>query len=253
MIKEEFIDGDSLLHCLDPRIKILAATFFSIAVAISTSWSILVMAALFCLILFFHAKLNFKRFIKRIIIVNGFIIFLWFFLPFTFPGKIIFGIGPLNVSKEGIHYALLITIKSNLIITACITLLSTSSIFSLVHALSHLHFPEKLIQLLFFTYRYIHVLYLEYLNLRKTLKVRCFKAGTNLRTYKTFANIVAMLLLKSYDRAERVYKAMLCRGFRGRYYVLEHSAMTRKDIMVGALMFIFILGMYICQWIPRYL
>ena len=77
-----------------------------------------------------------------------------------------------------------------------------------------------------------------------------FEPSTSLRTYKTFANLVAMLLLKSYDRAERVYDAMLCRGFKGRYYVLDHFHLTGKDLAIGATMFLFILGMMICEWMP---
>lgn len=250
MIKESFTDGKSIIHQLDPRIKIIVAAFFSIVVAVSSTWGLLLMALFFCFILIAMARLNLKKFIMRLIIVNGFILFLWFFLPFTYPGRAAFSIGPLTATWEGIHYGLLITIKSNVIIIACIGLLSTSSVFSLVHALNHLHLPEKLIQIFFFNYRYIHVLNLEYQNMMKTLKVKCFRPGTNIRTYKTFANLVAMLILKSYDRAERVYKAMLCRGFRGRYFVLDHFCVTGKDLAIGATMFLFILGMILCEWIP---
>jgi cobalt/nickel transport system permease protein len=184
-------------------------------------------------------------------VVNGFILFLWLFLPFTYPGRTLFSLGPLHATSEGVRYALLITIKSNVIILACIALLATSSIFSLVHALSHLHMPDKLIQIFFFNYRYIHVLHREYQRMKNSMKTRCFKPKTDLRTYRTFAYLVAMLLLKSYDRAERVYKAMLCRGFKGRYHVLEHFALAPSDVVIGGMMFIFIMGMLLCEWMPR--
>ena len=250
MIKEEFMDGHSIIHRMDPRVKILAAFFFSIVVAVSDSWWLLFLSFIFCILILTFSQLNIKKLLSRLLIVNGFILFLWLFLPFTYPGRSIFSLGPLQATREGVHYALLITVKSNAIIVACIGLLSTSSIFSLVHALSHLHIPKKLIQIFFFNYRYIHVLYLEYHKMKNTLKARCFKPGTNIRTYRTFANMVAMLLLKSYDRAERIYKAMLCRGFKGRYYVLEHFSLKTSDIIMGALMFLFIMGMILCEWMP---
>ena len=230
--------------------KILAALFFSIVVAISSSWRQLALSIIFCFFVIIFAGLNLKRLFSRLLIVNGFILFLWFFLPFTYPGHTLFTVGPIQATREGIRYALLITVKSNVIILACIGLLSTSSIFSLVHALNHLHVPDKLIQIFFFNYRYIHVLYLEYIKMINTLKVRCFTAGTNFRTYRTFANLVAMLLLKSYDRAERIYKAMLCRGFKGHYYILDHFSLTKVDIAIGSIMFLFIMGMILCQWMP---
>lgn len=250
MIKEEFTDGHSIIHRLDPRVKILAALFFSIVVAVSSSWDLLFLSFIFSFLILAFARLRLKRLLSRILIVNGFILFLWLILPFTYPGRGIFSIGPFQATYEGMHYALLITVKSNVIILACIGLLSTSSIFSLVHALRHLHIPDKLIQIFFFNYRYIHVLHLEFHKMRNTLKVRCFRPGNNIRTYRTFANLVAMLLLKSYDRAERVYHAMLCRGFKGRYHVLDHFSLSASDIAIGVLMFLFIMGMVLCEWMP---
>ncbi|NIR17569.1 MAG: cobalt ECF transporter T component CbiQ, partial [Desulfobacterales bacterium] len=66
-------------------------------------------------------------------------------------------------------------------------------------------------QLLFFSYRYIHVIYLEYVRLLNAMKVRCFHPRSDVHTYKAYAHLVGMMLLKSYDRSERVYGAMLCR------------------------------------------
>lgn len=253
MIKEEFSNGNSMLHTLDPRVKIIVALLFSVVVAFSMDINVLFFASIFSLILLLLSKIALKRFFKRIFFVNGFIIFLWFFLPFTYPGRELFRLGPLSATFEGLYYSLMITVKSNIIITAYITLLSTSSITALIHALNHLYCPDKLIQIFLFNYRYIHVLHQEYQKLKDALKVKCFKPRSNIRTYKTYASLFATLLLKSYDRAERVYKAMLCRGFKGKYYVLDHFHITWKDYTAGATMIIFILGMVLCEWIPKIL
>ncbi|MGA1845450.1 MAG: cobalt ECF transporter T component CbiQ [bacterium] len=251
MIKEEFVDGSSIIHRLDPRIKIPVAFFFSMVVAVSSSWGLLSLSIIFSAVAILMARINMGRLARRLMVVNGFILFLWLFLPFTYPGHTLFSLGPLQATREGIHYALLITIKSNVIILACIGLLATSSIFSLVHALSHLRVPDKLIQIFFFNYRYIHVLHREYQRMKNSMKARCFRPGTNLHTYRTFAYLVAMLLLKSYDRAERVYKAMLCRGFKGRYHVLDHFTLAPADVVIGGTMFMYIMGMAVCEWMLR--
>jgi cobalt/nickel transport system permease protein len=115
-----------------------------------------------------------------LLLVNGFILLLWILLPFTYPGKPIFSLGPLDASGEGIQYALSITIKSNTIILACIALLGTTPVFTLAHALRHLHLPGKLIQLLFFSYRYIHVIYLDcsrVMNVQRRFIVLCSAGG----------------------------------------------------------------------------
>jgi len=185
---------------------------------------------------------------RRLLPVNSFILLLWIVLPFTYPGKTLFSLGPLEASGEGIRYALSITIKSNTIILACMALLGTTPIFTLAHALRHLRVPDKLVQLLFFSYRYIHVIYLEYVRLLNALKVRCFRPRSDLHTYKAYAHLVGMMLLKSYDRSERVYDAMLCRGFKGKFWVLDHFSLKRGDLILFIIMLLSLMGLGLLQW-----
>ena len=243
MIKEKFSAGDSPLHRLDPRVKIIVALFFSVTVAVTDKYTSLLSALLFAVVIVAVARLKTKEIVSRLLVVNSFIFLLWLMLPFTFPGKNIYTLGPLNISQEGIKYALLITIKSNSIILAGIALLSTSSIFNLVHALRHLHFPDKLTQLFFFTYRYIHTIHSEYIRLNNALKIRGFKPQTNLHTYKTYAYLVGTMLVRSYDRSKRVYDAMLCRGFKGKFWTLNHFVFKKSDFIAGTVMISYIIGL----------
>lgn len=236
LIKEKFSEGDSPLHRLDPRVKIIVALFFSVIVAVTDKYISLWGALFLAVAAVAVARLKTKEIISRLLVVNSFIFLLWLMLPFTFPGKNIYTLGSLGISQEGIKYALLITIKSNSIILAGIALLSTSSIFNLVHALRHLHFPDKLTQLFFFSYRYIYTIHSEYIRLNNALKIRGFKPQTNLHTYKTYAYLVGMMLVRSYDRSKRVYDAMLCRGFKGKFWTLNHFVFKKSDFIAGIVM-----------------
>jgi len=248
MVAEEFSSGRSLFHELDPRVKIIVAALFSTVVAISDRTEMLLAALLFSICCVMVSCLPLKRVVRRLLLVNGFILLLWILLPFTYPGKTLFSLGPLDASGEGIRYALSITIKSNTIILACIAFLGTTPVFTLAHALRHLYLPDKLIQLLFFSYRYIHVIYLEYVRLLNAMKVRCFHPRSNVRTYKAYAHLVGMMLLKSYERSERVYSAMLCRGFRGEFWVLDHFSLKKRDLISLILMLLCITGLGFLQW-----
>ncbi len=248
MVAEEFSSGNSLLHDLDPRIKIIVATLFSIIVAVADRTEVLLLALLFSACCVILSNLPLLRVMRRLLLVNGFILLLWIVLPFTYPGKTLFSVGPFDATAEGIRYALTITIKSNTIILACIALLGTTSIFTLVHAVRHLRVPDKLVQLLFFSYRYIHVIYIEYLRLLNAMKVRCFRPGSNLRTYKAYAYLVGMMLLNSYDRSERVYDAMLCRGFKGQFWILDHFTLKRGDVILFVIMLLSIAALGFLQW-----
>lgn len=248
MIEISFNNGDSVIHRLDPRAKLIVAGTFSIIVALSDRFTALMPAILFAMAIVFLAGLCLKRVCYRLLIVNGLIILLWFFLPFAIEGKPLFTFGPLIATKEGIIYAARITIKSNAIIMALMALVSTMSIFTVGRAMRHLRVPAKIVHLIFFTYRYTHVIYMEYRRLIKTIKIRGFQKGTNMHTYKTYAYLVGMLLVKSYDRAERVHAAMLCRGFRGRFYDLSEYTCSTSDLVIMVLMLLCVAGVGLIQW-----
>ena len=243
LIKEKFSEGDSFFHKLDPRVKIIVALLFSVIVAVSDKYTSLWGALFLAVAAVIVARLRTKEVISRLLVVNSFIFLLWLMLPFTFQGEKVYTLGSLGISQEGIKYALLITIKSNSIILVGIALLSTSSIFNLVHALRHLHFPDKLTQLFFFSYRYIHTIHSEYIRLNNALKIRGFKPQTNLHTYKTYAYLVGMMLVRSYDRSKRVYDAMLCRGFKGKFWTLNHFVSKKADFVAGIVMISCIVGL----------
>jgi cobalt/nickel transport system permease protein len=248
MIEEQFSTGKSFVHGLDPRIRIIVAILFSVVVAISTNLLALLPALAVSLFLIVLTKLSTRKVFYRLLLVNGLILFLWLLLPFTFKGETLFTIGPLVGTKEGVLYASQITLKCNAILLAMIALMATIPIFTLGHAMSKLYFPEKMIHLLLFTYRYIHVIFQEYHRLINAMRIRGFIPGTNLHTYRSYAYLLGMLLVKSYDRAERVHKAMLCRGFSGKYYTLSRFSVKIRDILYLSLMLAAILGLVILQW-----
>ena len=233
---EPFAQGSSTLHTLDPRVKVVAAVAFAVVAAVSRDFRPLIAALAAACLLLAWARPNVAALARRLLLVNGFVAMLWLFLPFTFPGQETFALGPLTASHEGVRHALLITCRTNAIVAATIALLGTSSIFNLVHALRHLHVPDKLIHIFFFCYRYIDVIHMEYVSLRDAMRIRCFRPRTSAHTYKTYAYLVGMLLVRSYERSQRIYQAMLCRGFTGKYPTYHHFRMHWRDFAVLALM-----------------
>lgn len=249
MIGEEFSGGDSLIHRLDPRVKIVAVSFFSVVVAVSNRFVVLMSALALGFFIVLLARVPMKQLVRRLVPVNVFILFLWFFLPFTVQGEPLFSVGPLVGTHEGVLYATRISLKSNAIVTVLITLVASSSILTLGHAMHELRVPQKIVHLFFFTYRYIHVIGREYVRLVNAMKVRGFHPGTNMHSYKTFAYLVGMLLVRSSDRADRVRNAMLCRGFRGRLYSLSHFSMKTRDVISLIVMVTLVLALGALEWI----
>jgi cobalt/nickel transport system permease protein len=221
MLREPFAAGDSFLHRLDPRIRLAAAVAYSCAVAVCREFPALLSALGIAVALIALARLRTAEVFKRLLVVNGLVVFIWAVIPFTFPGEALFRLGPFNAAREGVALAAQITLKSNAIVLAFIALVATMPFATAGHALHRLRVPDKIVHLLLMTYRYIFVLEQEYLRLGRAAAIRGFRPGTNLHTYRTYAYLVGMLFVKAVDRAERVRWAMLCRGFKGRFYSLQ--------------------------------
>ena len=101
---EEFALGDSSIHNLDPRVKIVAALAFSLIVALNNSITVTAVSFCFPLALIVFARIGVKKLLVRLAAVNVFIALLWLLLPFTVPGEILYSLGPLSISLEGIIF-----------------------------------------------------------------------------------------------------------------------------------------------------
>lgn len=249
MIKEPFSTGNSRIHYLDPRLKVIFATAYSFVVALSNRFPTLIAALMVSFVLIGLSRLDLFEVAKRVALVNGLIIFFWLVVPLTFFGEPLFHLGPLAVTREGVLISARITLKSNAILLAFIALIASSTVATLGSALSRLRIPEKIIYLLLLNYRYIFVMEDEYRRLLKSAAIRGFKPATNLHTYKTYAYLIGMLFVRASDRAERVYKAMLCRGFAGKFYSLHEFSFSRRDWIWLAAMTIAIIGLGVLEWV----
>ena len=234
MIAQPFALGDSIIHRLDPRIRVSAAVAVALFIALSTRLAVPAAGLVVGAALAAFARLDPRRLLKRMLEVNLFIILLWLLVPFTQPGKTMFRLGPLTASAEGVRLSLAIFLKCNAIVLTLTALVATIDVVRLGHALHDLRVPPKLVHLLLFTVRYLDVIGREYARLSQALKVRGFRPGTNRRTYRTYAYLVGTLLVRSVDRAQRVSAAMKCRGFRGRFYLLTHFHPGRRDAVFAA-------------------
>lgn len=224
-----FASGDSFIHRTDPRIRLLCGLAVTIPVALVQISQPAWLALAFGLLLVKMAKLDLIRVFKRLMVVNLFIAFLWVFLPFSLPGYPLWSIGPFHATQEGIDLALLITVKSNAIVLALMALLGTIPVQDLGPAMQRLRMPDKLCHILLFTYRYIFVIHQEYITMRQAMRARGFKPRTDAHTYRSYAWLVGMLLVRSWDRAERVRDAMHCRGFKGKFYSLARFTTKTDD------------------------
>jgi len=248
IINESFSEGNTFIHRLDPRVKLLAALLFSVVISVSSRFFPLFSALIIAFALLISARLPVKIVLLRLLFANLFIFLLWIFIPFSMKGETLAKIGPLIISKEGLYYCFLLTIKTNAILLILISLTATMPVFTLGRAMNSLGIPDKIVNLFIFSYRYIHAILLEYKRLKEAMAIRGFHPKTNMHTYRSYAYLVGMLIVKSHDRAERVHSAMICRGFRGKLYDLTEFSIKRTDFIFISIFILCLMVITLKQW-----
>ena len=169
---------------------------------------------------------------KRLITVNAFFLFLWLLLPLSFSptsdsGAVI-RLGPLFLHASGVSLALLITLKGNAIVAALLALAGTSTISENGHALLRLGVPQKLVALLLVTHGSLSHMAREYQRGFQAAKLRGFAPATDMASYKTIAGLIGLLLVRSWQRAQRVEIAMRLRGFCGRFPLIAPQEVKKE-------------------------
>lgn len=253
MIREAFSEENSFFCRTDPRIRVALTVAYSVAAALLKQFSALTAALLIACILLAVSRQNIRTVAKRLVAVNSLILWFWILLPLTYGGEALFYIKSLPISRAGIILSAQMTLKSNAILLVFIAMIASMPFNTLGYALEQLRFPKKLIYLLLLSYRYIFVIEAEYHKLIRAAKMRGFSPKTNLHTYKTVAWLVGMLFVRASKRADRVYQAMICRGFNGRFYLLHHSEISRKDHLCILFMGTALIAIMFLEWGYRWI
>ncbi|WP_424979381.1 cobalt ECF transporter T component CbiQ [Leisingera sp. S232] len=216
---------------LDPRMRIvMTAVYAVVVVSLSNLWVLSAALGLSIWLLAFSG-LPPRKTLKRMAMMDSFIIFMLVLLPFTIPGTPVFSVWGLEASWEGLRRAAEIALTANAVILAVMTLVGSMEPVTMGHALFALKTPERLVHLMMFTIRYIDVLREEYQRLRTSMKLRGFRPGTNWHTYRSYGYLVGMMLVRAIERSERILAAMKCRGFSGRIILLEDFRLNRADLL----------------------
>ena len=231
MTQEQCPCGLPPAQSLDPRGRIVAALAASVAVAVCTAWPAALAGLAFgglCLAL---ARPNLGAFLKRWAVVNMFFAGLVLTVPLGVPGTPLFAAGPLVYSREGLLAASLMVTKGNAIFAVFYALVKPLTPAELGAALSSLGLPDRLILILALASRYLEVMQAEWNRLFTAAKTRGFTPGTSRRAWSTYGLMLALLLVRAMDRAVSIHQAMLCRGFNGRFPLLDRFTWSRRDTL----------------------
>lgn len=236
---------DSLLHRLDPRVKVVMTLLFILSNVLlpDGAWPAYLAAWLFLLLAVSLARLSPLFVLRRSLLALPFVLAAVSVL-FTVPGetRLSWQIGTLSltVSDQGLIRFGSILVRSWLSVQMAILLTATTQFPDLMHALRHLKVPALLVAIIAFMYRYLSVLVDEARRLLRAREARSAQgpqgaAGRSLRWRAQVAGgMVGQLFLRSMERSDRVYGAMVARGYRGQLLTMNPHVMGRPDWFMAA-------------------
>lgn len=230
---------ETIIHRLDPRVKVLATMFFIIVVVSYHKYAVidLVPFLFYPVLLMTLGDIPVPFILKKVLMVSPFAVFVGIFNPF-FDGRPLAVIGGVSLSGGWVSFASML-MKFSLTISAALVLIATTSFPGVCRALRRLGFPALFISQLLFLYRYLFVLLEETMRVVRARDLRSFgRRGTGL---DVLARIVTALFLRTVERAERIYRSMLSRGFRGELPVQQERSLRMADILFALVVFILVL------------
>ena len=234
----------TFIHALDARIKLIVTLLFLFTVISFSKYEIVALLPYFLypVLLFSLGEIPFGFILKKVAIVSPFAVFIGIFNPLLDPGQVVLFQG-MTISAGWLSF-FSILLKFSLSVSAALLLVSTTSFPGVCHACRQLGVPSIFVSQLLFLYRYIFVLMEETMRIVRARDMRSF-AGRG-RGIRVFVRIIGTLFLRTVERAERVYDAMLSRGFQGDMPVLKRSSIRLTDIVFALIMCVFFL---VCRWI----
>lgn len=235
---DRYSDLGSLIHRLDPRTKLITTFAFILVVVLTPPLRWQAFVLYFALIsgLILLSKVPPLYVLKRSLVIVPFVLMIVIFNLFLKPGEIVVSFNiwhwQLSITEEALVFSWNVLIKAWLSVLSLILLSSTTKFPDLLKGLERLGMPGLMVMILSFMYRYIFVLVDEVIRMKQARDSRNF-GGKRMWQIKTIGNMVGTLFLRSYERGERVYVAMLARGFDGKTLTLSNLHLARQDFYFG--------------------
>jgi cobalt/nickel transport system permease protein len=253
---DRYHEKQSFLHRLDPRVKVVVTLAFILSNALlpDGAWIAFGLGWLFLLLANWLSSLGIGFTFKRSLVALPFALIAITVL-FSIPGRPLssfdFLVWNLTITDTGLLRFVSILIRSWLSVQMAILLVGTTRFPDIVHALEHLRVPSILTTIIAFLYRYLFVLADEVSRLMRARESRSaalatatpgVRPGGSLAWRARIAgNMAGQLFLRSYERSDRVYNAMLARGYAGRMETIHPHELRRRDYLTAALALLSIL------------
>ncbi len=232
---ETYQQLDSVIHRLHPSAKIVITFSYIVTLVSFGRYDCLpiIPLILYPAVMFAASSVPISAILLRVIAVQPFVIAVGIFNPlFDSHTERLFG----HLISSGWFTFISILLKSTLAVTSALLLFAVTGMNNIAHGLRVMFIPKLFVLQLVLTYRYIGVLMEEISRSLTAYQMRSFRKGLQ---FSEWGSMPGHILLRSIERAERVYAAMCLRGFDGEYNIGSLQPIRFSDIMnvIGWLLF----------------
>jgi cobalt/nickel transport system permease protein len=224
-------DAASPVHRLDPRAKIVGLIAITLT-AVSTpveAWPVFVACALVLAAVTSLARVRVRDIWRRARFVLPIVLLAALLIPLFRTGGESYSLGPLTLHEDGLETFAAVAAKATIGTVAAVLLGATTTFPAVLRGLEAMRVPRLLVLIAAFMYRYLFVIVEEVGRMRAALAARGYQPRNALHA-GALGRVATALFLRTYSRGERVYIAMLARGYNGRMPRVTPLVFGRADV-----------------------
>lgn len=203
-------------HCLASRTRLLCILIavFAIALTPNGRWQTWLFYAFVLLLIILLSRVSLSQLLSRVAVEFLFVGVVLLGTLFRPEGQVIWSWGILQITTTGVMVLGSVTLKVILSLLALNLLILTTPIPEIFQGLLSLGIPPLLVAIMASMYRYIDVLIREFTTMKRAAMSRnlMINRGT---TRLIIGHAIGSLFIRTYERGERIYQAMLARGYGG--------------------------------------
>ncbi|MDA0673534.1 MAG: cobalt ECF transporter T component CbiQ [Cyanobacteria bacterium] len=210
-----YIPSDSPVHRWAVGSKLLSLLSFMFAVAIVRQLVLVPLALGLVALLYGLSRLPLSYLARRLPYPGLFVVAMVAVLPLTSGKTVLWQWGWLTLRLEGTQTAALVAGRFLAILITGFILLGTTPFLDILKALRGWGLPPLLTDMALLTYRYLYDIAAQLATMQQAMGLRGYghRRQTARRQWTWLAALMGSLLLRSYERSQRVYKAMRLRGY----------------------------------------
>ena len=211
---DEYSHLDSPLHRWEPRYKLIGLMALIFSFSFIRDLRMLLVMVVVTAIIYNISSLPVSFLLKRLRYPSFFLLVVVLILPFLSGQTVIMSIGPLDVRQEGLITVLLIAIRFLSILTIGLILFGTTPFLTTIKAMRALGLPPIMADMTLLTFRYLHEIGSDLQKMQTSMSLRGFQRHHfSIRGLLIPVWLSGSILVRSYERSEWVYKAMILRGY----------------------------------------